>query len=190
MKIRKLSALLLFAVFAQVIVAEAQNLYQVNLRGSCAQINSRDRLAFQPFNTTTVLRDYAATQDPAPNPRDLRLVYDADNDRIAIANTNLQTLKILFGFAFSTGVTNSAGTTQRRLVFVFPPEVLQANGTAILTETILRDGEGNVTRRLMIGSMQYFQPATVDTAALPCTATFSLGRKLKMPSPPVVAPRQ
>jgi len=188
MKIRILFTLLLLAAFALVTVAPAQNLYQLNLRGSCAQINSRDRLAFQPFTTATVLRDYAAAQDPAPNVRDLRLAYDVDFDRIVIANTNLQTLKILHGFAFSTGVTNSAETTQRRLVFVFPPEILQANGTAILTETIIRDGDGNVTRRALIGSMQYYQPATLDTPAAPCTATFSIGRKLKMPSPPV-APR-
>jgi hypothetical protein len=188
MKIRKLFALLLFAAFAQGIVAQAQNLYQLNLRGSCAQINSRDRLAFQPFNTTTILRDYAATQDPAPNVRDLRLAYDADFDRIVIATTNLQTLKILHGFAFSTGVTNGAQTKQRRLVFVFPPEVLVANGTAILTETIIRDGEGNVTRRALVGSMQYHEPATLETPAVPCTATFSIGKKLKMPSPPAPVP--
>jgi hypothetical protein len=187
MKTSKLFALLLAGVLPQLIAAQAADLFAVTVRGTCKEISGDDKIVSVRFDNNSIIRDYAATQDPAPDPRTLKVVYDATGDRIGIMNEAGEITCEVWAFGFSTSVADSADTKRIRHVFLFPEGASDATGSAILTEKVIHDGETNVVKLTSRGSLQFAKAATDETAAQVCTGTFTVGKKIIIatePEPP------
>jgi hypothetical protein len=175
MNIRKLLMPLAACILAQTFAAHAELLI-VNVRGTCRTVNERDRLSNVPFNNRTLLADFAA-QDPFPDARDLRLVYDTEQDKISIVNIAGDVLGDLFTFGFPVVVSNSTETQRERFVFLFPPGSADANGNAVLTERVTRNSENAITRQSIRGKFTFANAASDVAASEICTGTFTTGQR-------------
>jgi len=184
MKSWKLIGSTLTVLLTQLIAAHAADLLLVNLRTTCKTFDGADRLISSRSSTPTILRDYAAAQDPAPDVRTLRLVYDTEGDRIVIANTSGEVLADVIGFGSGVTITNSVDTRRERHAFVFIRDNSEATGSAVISERLTRDGENNIRTHSVRGNFQYVEPAAEETPAQICTGTFSTGRKLVIQTPP------
>src|SRR6187401_1874126 len=107
MKTSKLCALLLAGILVPFLTARAADLFAVNMNGSCKQLGDGDKIATVKFNNASVIADYVATQDPAPDPKDLKLAYDPEGDRIVIVNSTGEIMSDVFTFGFGTTVSDS-----------------------------------------------------------------------------------
>ena len=184
MKSWKFIGATLAALLTQLIAADAADLLLVSLRSSCKTFDDADRLIISRSSTTSILREYAAAQDPALDVRTLRLVYDTAGDRIAIANTSGEVLTDVIGFGSGVIVSNSVDTRRERHAFVFRGDSSEGTGSAIISERLTRDDENNITRQTVRGSFQYAEPARNGAPAQICTGTFSTGKKLVIQTPP------
>jgi hypothetical protein len=174
MNIRKLLMPLAACLLVQTFAAHAE-LLLVNVRGTCRVVNERDRISNVAFNNTTLLQDFAS-QDPFPDPRSLRLVYDTEQDRISIVNVAGDVLGDVFTFGFPVVVSNSTETQRERHVFLFPPESADATGNAVLTERVSRNAQNAVTRRNIRGKFTFANAGSDVSAAEICTGTFTTAR--------------
>jgi hypothetical protein len=175
MNIRKLLMPLAACILAQTFTAHA-DLLLVNLRGTCRVLNEQDRLSNVAFNNKTLLAD-VASQDPFPDPRDLRLVYDTELDKISIVNIAGDVVGDLFTFGFPVVVSNSTETQRERFVFLFPPGSADASGNAVLTERLTRNSENAVTRQSIRGKFTFANAASDAQGAEICTGTFTTGKR-------------
>jgi hypothetical protein len=182
MNIRKLLMPLAACILAQALAANAE-LYLANVRGTCKAVNERDRLASKPFNNKTILEEFAALQDPVPDIRDLNLVYDTEEDRIAIANDSGEILGDVYTFGFPIVISNSAETQQERHAFLFQPGSADAAGNVVLTERLTRDAENTVIKQSTRGRFTYANAATEEAVAEICTGSFTTSRKLVIETP-------
>ena len=182
MNIRKLLMPLAACILAQTFAANAE-LYLVNVRGTCKAVNERDRLATKPFNNKTILEEFAALQDPVPDIRDLKLVFDSDEDRIAIADESGEILGDVFTFGFPIVISNSTETQRERHAFLFQPGSADAAGNVVLTERLTRDAENTVTKQSTRGRFTYANAATEEAVAEICTGTSTTGKKLVIATP-------
>lgn len=183
MKSRKLIGATLAIFLMQLAAAHAADLFLVSLKITCKTFDG-DRLVSSRSSTSTILRDYAAAQDPVLEARDLRLVYDVEGDRIAIANISGEILADVIGFGGGTTISNSTDTRRERHAFVFVGDNSEASGSALISERLTRDDANNITRLSSHGSFQYVEPAGVDTPAQICTGTYSTSKKLVIQTPP------
>lgn len=184
MKSWKLIGATLAVLSTQLIAAHAADLLLVNLRTTCKTFDGADRLISSRSSTATILRDYAAAQDPAPDVRNLRLVYDTEGDRIVIANTSGEVLADFIGFGSGVTVSNTVDTRRERHAFVFLGDDSEGTGSAIISERLTRNDENTITRQTVRGSFQYAEAAVGETPAQICTGTFSTGKKLVIQTPP------
>ena len=178
MKTSKLCVLLLAGIVVPFLTARAADLYAVNLNGSCKQLGDGDKIATVKFNNASVIAEYAATQDPAPDPRDLKLAYDPEGDRIVIVTSTGEITCDVFTFGFGTTVSDSLEANRVRHVFLFPEGQSDSVGSAVVTERITRDGEQVITKISGRGTMSFAKAATETTPAQVCTGTFTVGKKL------------
>ena len=178
MKTSQLCALLLAGIVVPFLTARAADLYAVNMNGSCKQLGDSDKIATVKFNNATVLAEYAASQDPAPDPRDLKLAYDPEGDRIVIVTSTGEITSDVYTFGFGTTVSDSLEANRVRHVFLFPGGQSDSVGSAVVTERITRDGEQVITKISGRGTMSFAKAATETTPAQVCTGTFTVGKKL------------
>jgi hypothetical protein len=190
MKIRTLLAPIIVGLLAHIVAADAADWYAVTLRGTCRSVTGEDRIGRRSFNNTTIIRDHIATQEVAVAARTLKVAYDPEADKISIVDTNGVSVQDIFSFGFPTVVSNSTETQMERHVFLFT-DGSEAVGTAQMTERIVRDTEGAISRLTVRGNLQFANSATADTSAEVCSGTFTVGRKLRIvvtePEPEPVA---
>jgi hypothetical protein len=67
MKTSKLCALLLAGIITPILAGRAADLYAVNMNATCKQ--SGDKIVTTKINNASIIADYAASQEPAPEPR-------------------------------------------------------------------------------------------------------------------------
>ena len=184
MKLPKLIGATLAIAATQLVAAHAADLFLVSMRTTCKAFDG-DRMVRTSTSTSTILKDYIANQDPGSSNtvRDLRLVYDPEGDRIAIANTSGDILTDVIGFGNSTTLSNSDDSRRERHAFVFVGSNSEAAGSALISERITRDGENNIIRLASHGTFQYAVSGGEATSAQICTGTFSAGRKLVIKEP-------
>lgn len=183
MKSRKLIGATIAILLTQLTAAHAADLFLVTLRTTCKNFDG-DRLVSSRSSTSTILRDYAAAHDPILEARDLRLVYDVEGNRIAIANTSGELLADVIGFGGGGATSNTTDTRRERHAFVFTGGHSEASGSALISERLTRDDANNLTRLSAHGSFQYAEPAGAGTPLQICTGTFSTGKKLVIETPP------
>jgi hypothetical protein len=182
MKLRKIHGAILAVLLSQIVAVSAADLFLVNLQITGKSFDGSDRLTRTRQNTTSILRDYlAAQEEPTNSVRDLRLVYDVEGDRIAIAHKNGEILADVLAFGSGTTISNSTDTLRERHVFVFLPEDSVAVGSGVISERLTYDGDGNLIRLSSKGSFQYVNPGDEETPQEISTGTFSIGRKLVVP---------
>ena len=178
MKTSNLCALLLAGIVVPFLTARAADVYAVNLNGSCKVIGDGDRIATVKFNNASIIAEYIATQDPAPDPRDLKIGYEPEGDRIVIVTTTGEITCDVFTFGFGTIVSDSLEANRVRHVFLFPEGQSDAVGSAVVTERITRDGEQVINKIAGRGTLSFAKAATETTAAQVCTGNFTVGKKL------------
>lgn len=185
MKISKLFAPLLVGILAHAATVYAGDLYAVTIAGTCKMYNDAGRAVVKPLNNGTILRAYAATQEMGLTLRQLKLVYDTNGDgKISIVGTNGTNLLDVATFGFPIEVSNNTGTQRQRLVFLYLPTDVNAAGTALLSDRLVRDGEGNITKLTSTGRFQYAVAATDQIPGQACSGVIIVGRKLSIQSPP------
>ena len=180
MKTNKLYALLLAGIVTPLLTVQGADLFLATLHGSCKQMGGDDKLVTTRIDNNSVIQDYIATQDPAPDPRDLKLVYDPEGDRIEIVDPTGASLSEVFSFGFVTSVADSTDSRRLRHVFLFEGGSTDAAGTAILTERVVHTGEetNNIAKITIRGNLQWARAGSDTNAAQVCTGTLSVGKKL------------
>jgi hypothetical protein len=183
MKTHKLLAPLLAGFLVQMATAQAAELFQANVRGSCRFVDGNDRIGRRPFNNATILNDFAAVQDPVPDPRSLRLAYDLEGDRLVVVDSNGQILDSYLEFGLSTTVANSSDSLRERQAFLFPAGLTDAIGSALISERINRNNEGGISRVKTRGSLQFTRTNSGDGAIEVCNGTFTSGKRINQVEP-------
>jgi hypothetical protein len=175
MKTSKLCALLLAGILTPILAGRAADLYAVNMNATCKQ--SGEKIVTTKFNNASIIAEYVASQDPAPDPKDLKLAYDPEGDRIVIVTSTGEIASDVFTFGFGTAVSDGLEATRVRHVFLFPEGGDDAVGSAIITERVTRDGEV-ITKIASRGTMSFAKAGTDTTPAQVCSGTFVVGKKL------------
>ena len=175
-----------FGLLMTVLTAVAGDKYLVSVSGTCRTVSPADKIITRPFTTPTILRACANDTNSPSDVRQLRLLYDVDTDAIAVYNiTTGQSVCPVFSYGESTIAGNLRDTARVRHVYLFNvPAVEGGIGSMVMTENIVRDGEGTELRRTTTGRFHYLVRATETTPPQVCTGTMTLGRKFALVTTP------
>ncbi len=162
-------------------LAQAPDKYLVFLRGSAAYTNSSGRFVSKTITDRTILQDAARSAGLADT-KGLSLVYHFQSglgDTLDIVDSSSgQVYQTVLGFYFGqdfgrVGLTNSAGTQEKHLDYVYTGQNSHSLGSALITKTFFRPASTNQPTRVTVqGTYQYLVTPEAGQGAKICTGSF------------------
>lgn len=176
------------------IQVRAQNIYQVQFRGTAQTTNDAGDIVARPINNNTLIQD-AATKTGATNTQSLQLVYHINGtensgtfgDTIEVLNTSTHTT-IYTNFSFFSGSTfgqqlvNTDETQAVRLCDVFTPQATSLSGedegTALINQrAIMKNGQ--LKKLITSGTVLFFIAPEGTNGESICNATFNISKAIQ-----------
>jgi hypothetical protein len=189
MKVARKAGVLLTVILLSVpVAARAQNLYRVQIKGSCSSVDATGHQITQPLNNKILVREWAGRVG-ASNVNDLQLAFQPNaglgGHAIDLVNKSDGTVLItVFPLTFLESAATPGGKTARRFAYVFDLNHSDFSvGTALMTERISLARNGNTNRFVLDGDMQWYWLPTQTNAFRICSGKFHVDSKpLRFPA--------
>lgn len=180
--------ILLVVLLGWSVTARAQGLYRITFKGNCSGADTNGHVFSQAVNNKTLIREFASRAGVS-NVHNLDLVFhlnaSPDGDAIEVINRKTGELVVtVFPISFPEVATAETpfGITERRFAYVYniyDPGF--SRGTTIINEHSVLNKNGQITRTVLDGDMQWYQLAAPDKSHpfRICTGKFNVhGRRL------------
>jgi hypothetical protein len=162
------------------IAANAQEVLQLKFTAKCQSTNDAGRLIKENVNNKTILQAYA-DQNGITNLNSLALVYAVNGDergdviQVVDAYTGAA-LSHIYGLFFAVDLpTVEDGSRFSRFAYMFNTQQSYEMGSALLSERIKIDKQGN-TNRTVNGNIQFYLTPDGTNGLRLCSGTISAGK--------------
>ena len=177
----RVALLLLFINLTAASVAKAQNLYKVEIKGSCSSLDASGNSVSQPLNNKELIREWASRVGVS-NVNDLLLAFHpnsgAGGHSIDLVRNDGTILISVFPLAFLESAATPDGKSARRFAYVYDLNHADFSvGTALMNERLSVDKNGNTNRVVLDGTMQWYWLPIQSNPFRICTAQFRVGGK-------------
>src|SRR3954454_12967983 len=164
MHIRKTIVLASILAFVHLAMGQTQDLFRVTFRANCRALGDRGRLIHTRFTDQDIVAQCVGTNvSSVALTQNFALVYNATADRIQVVSVT-NGLALCDVLEFQGGALATDTRQSERFTFLFVPEETNAVGSAVISERLPRQAQGNNLNRARIGAR--FQLAVTDDTLL------------------------